>query len=293
MIKKHHPKENIYHAIDLSESILNHSADKTIVYKSVGETPNYIGYYFPEKYDNRKKYPVFIMVHGGGWCFHKIFEDQPHWQGDYLGYLARYYAEKGFISVSIDYRLARNMGQDKGYGILECYEDCCDGVDYIIKTANDYGIDTEKMYLLGESAGGHLAGALATFRYKKSYSFKQVFLVNPITYMDDDKWKKYIPLHNENLYLQNLSFEQRIEFLSPLYQVDKRIGKVVLIHGESDKSVNLEHSVKFYNRMNDISENCELHVLKETNHAFLLAEYSRETEACMTGIQIINKSLGI
>ncbi len=54
------------------------------------------------------------MEDGGGWTSRTVFEDQRAWAGDHLGYLARYYADKGYISVSIDYRLMRENGEADG-----------------------------------------------------------------------------------------------------------------------------------------------------------------------------------
>ena len=279
--------------INVTQAIKQHSADKTIVYKTVFDEPIYLGYYLPKDYEKNRSNPLIVFVHGGGWSSHKIFEDQDHWQGDYLGYLARYYADKGYVCVSIDYRLVRDGGQAVNYGIIECYEDCCDALDYVITHASEYRIDVQKMYLLGESAGGHLAGALATFHYNRCYSFNKVFLVNPITHFEDG-WKAMVPMDSSHQKVTELSVEERARFLSPLYQVKKDIGEIVLIHGEDDTTVNPEHSFKFYNRMMEIGSRCELHLIEKTRHAFLLAEYYKEgMEACKIAISIINQSLGL
>lgn len=276
-------------ALDLSNAISGHSGDECIIYKTVNGEPCYLAYYFPPEYDRSQKYPVFFFVHGGGWVSHKIFEDQEHWQGDYLGFLARYYANKGFVSVGIDYRLARDAGQTEHYGMLQCYEDCCDALDYVLAHADEYGIDTWKMYLLGESAGGHLAGALATFHYDRCYAFRKVFLVNPITHFED-RWEKMIPMNSSHSKLANLTVEERATFLSPLYQVQKGNCQVVLIHGNDDTTVDPEHSLRFYDRMLELGCQCELHLIEQTKHAFLLAEYYKDgPDACKTAIGIIDE----
>lgn len=278
--------------LDLSHAISCHSADVTVAYKEVAGNPVYLGYYLPADFDQKNKYPLFVFVHGGGWSSHMIFRDQSQWQGDYLGYLARYYAEKGFVCVSMDYRLARDGGQAAGYEIIDCYEDCCSAMDYILEHAAQYGIDTEEMYLLGESAGGHLAGALATFHYDRSYSFKKTFLINPITHLED-KWKVSVPVNSSHPRLAPLSLEERAVFLSPLYQISENTCDTVLIHGQSDEVVDPDHSKKFYKRMTELSGTCELHLIEDTGHAFLLAEYTKQMNACKIGIEIIDKVLGV
>ena len=278
--------------IDLTDAIAGHSADQCIIYKEVDEEPIYLGYYFPKDYERTKKYPTFVFIHGGGWSGHKIFEEQPHWQGDYLGYLARYYAEKGFVCVSVDYRLTIADRQKEHYQIIDCYEDCCDAMDYVLSHADEYGIDVNDMYLLGESAGGHLAGAVATFHYDRRYAFRKVFLINAITDVLHTTWNVAVPQNSRHKALKQLTLEERGAFLSPLYQVDDKIGDVVLIHGESDCCVLPEHSRKFYERMLTLGKNCDLHWIEGTNHAFLLAEYTTEIQACKIGIEIINEYVG-
>ena len=277
--------------IDLSNDVSRHSGDEGVIYKTVDGEPCYLAFYFPPGYDKTKRYPVFFFVHGGGWVSHKVFAEQKHWNGDYIGFLARYYADKGFVCVSIDYRLIRDAGQAENYGIIECYEDCCDALDYVIAHADEYGIDTKKMYLLGESAGGHLAGALATFHYERCYAFNKVFLVNPITYFEDG-WRESIPTNSKHSRLAELTLEERAKFLFPLYQVWQGICEVVLIHGADDTTVSPEHSLKFYDRMMELGCKCELHLIEKTKHAFLLTEYYKEgLDACKLAIAIFDGSV--
>ncbi len=279
--------------INIENAIEKHSADKVIAYKNVDGNPICLGYYFPQKYYLDRKYPLFVFVHGGAWESHKIFDDQSCWQGDYLGYLARYYADKGFVCVSVDYRLAQEAGQIENYEIIDCYEDCCDAMDYVIEHADTYSIDRRRIYLLGESAGGHLAGGLAMFHYDRKYEFKKVFLVNPITHLHDE-WKSRVSLRSKHPKLCALSVEERADFLSLLNQVQNDMGEVILIHGEDDTTVNPMHSWKLYERMKEIGCRCELHLIEKTKHAFMLAEYYKNgMESCKIGIQIINDALNI
>ncbi len=269
---------------DLQWAIAAHSADKTVCYKKVEGMPVYLGYFFPEEYDAHKKYPAFLMIHGGGWSANKVFEDQSGWQGDYLGYLARYYSHKGYIGISIDYRLIRDGGQMPGYGIDDSVQDCMDAVSYIQEHAARYGIDVQRMYLLGESAGGHLAGAVATFEGEHKYSFRKAFLVNPITDVTDPVWQAFVSKAEGSL-------QKHSEALSPLYHVRPGIGDVVLFHGTEDITVDPGHSQKFYQRMKACGNSCELHMLQGAEHAFLLPEYYADRAACKETIRIIDNVL--
>lgn len=279
--------------LDLSAAIAGHSSDQCVAYKYIDGRPYYLGFYFPQDYDNTNIYPAFVFIHGGSWSERKIFDDQPHWQGDYLGFLARYYADMGFICVSIDYRLIKENGQAENFGLIDSYEDCCDALDYIHSHAQEYGIDESNMYLLGESAGGHLAGAVATFHYDRQYAFKTVFLVNPITDLRDPKWGQYIPKISDHPSLIGLTLQERMDFLSPVCQADENTSPIVLLHGRSDDCVDPMHARSLHQKMSSLSKECSLHLLENTNHAFLLAEYTCEQQACRMGIRIIDRQLNL
>lgn len=79
--------------IDISDAITRHTADIIVTYKGVESQPVYLGYFLLKEYNSEKEYPTFVFVHDGGWTSHMFFEDRETWEGDYLGYLARYYAD--------------------------------------------------------------------------------------------------------------------------------------------------------------------------------------------------------
>ena len=278
--------------MDLSEYIAEHAGDKTIVYKTVDGTPIHLSFYYPKDYNCNNKCPAFFFIHGGGWISHKVFDKEPDWQGDYLGYLARYYAKKGFVSVSIDYRLSTPDGQAEHYQIIDCYDDCAEAVDYILNRATQCGIDTENVFVLGESAGGHLAGLIATKYQRVGFRWKGSFLVNLITDLEGDiKWKERVPKKSSHPQLTKVPESEYAKFLSPIYNIRENTCPVVLIHGERDSVVELVHSERFYQRMKELAKECEFHIIKDTSHAFLLAEYTDNLVACKIGIQIIDNFL--
>ena len=289
MIYRHTLEEQ---RMDLLEYVSEHAGDKTIAYKKIDGAPIYLSYYYPKDYNCSNKYPTILFIHGGGWTSHKIFDGESCWQGDYLGYLARYYAEKGFVSISIDYRLSCSDGQAEHYQIIDCYDDCSEAVDYILDRAAECGIDTENVFVLGESAGGHLAGLITTKYKRPGFRWKGSFLVNPITDLEGDlKWKGRVPKKSTHPQLAKLPESEYAKLLSPLYNIRENTCPVVLIHGERDSAVEPIHSKRFYQRMEELARECEFHIIEDTNHAFLLAEYTDNLVACKIGIQIIDKCL--
>lgn len=278
--------------LDFSDCVARHSGDLTVSYRTVAGEPIYMSFYYPAD-TARQKFPAIVLVHGGCWRSHKIFPDQDgHWQGDHLGYLARYYADRGFVCVSIDYRLSAEDFQREHYQLIDCYDDCVYAMDYILENAASHHMDTDSIYILGESAGGHLAGMLATAYTHEKFRFRQAFLVNPILDFEHcDKFIRMIPRQTQHSDLAQLSFIERARYLSPICQIREDICPVVLMHGAQDTTVDILHSTNFHKAMERKGHICDFHIIENTNHAFLLAEYTDNPTAAQTGVEILNTYL--
>ena len=245
---------------DLSQSIQGHTADAVLTYKTVSGQPLLLACFYPPDYQPERSYPAIAMIHGGGWSGRKIFDDQSGWSGDHLGFLARLLAMRGLLALSIDYRLLPDAS------LADMIEDCRDAVSYIKQR-----FAPETLDLLGESAGGYLAAAVDAFSEKPQ--FRRVILANPITDLTLDRWGKFAPDGASKA------------ALSPALHVGVHCCPTLLIHGEADTTVSPEHSLRYHEAMQKTDFPCDLLLLKNTTHAFLLAEYYKDTAACETAIQ--------
>lgn len=257
---------------ELASCIARHSADKTVCYKTVAGERLGLALFLPK---GEPPFRTLLLIHGGGWHSRKIFEDQPCWQGDYLGFLARYFADRGYLCACIDYRLLRGHGQEPGFGLVELTQDCVDAAAYLLSHAEEFGADPKELSLLGESAGGYLAAAASA-----QIPLRRLILVNPITDFGLDDWSSFAP--------PTWTPEQRIA----AHLVGGNTPATLLLHGTDDTVVSPEHSYVFYRQMQRVGRPCALHLLEHARHAFLLAEYyPGGTACCEKAIQIIQKYL--
>ncbi len=99
-----------------------------------------------------KAAPALVAVHGGGWVQGARTAFQ-HW-GPYL-------AARGYGVFSIGYRVAA-----KGKMFPQAVQDVLAGVQFVRGKAGEFGIDPQRIGIMGASAGGHLA-SLAALSGKK------------------------------------------------------------------------------------------------------------------------------
>jgi acetyl esterase/lipase len=91
---------------------------------------------------NQASSPVVVAVHGGGWKS-GTSERYRHW-GHWL-------ANRGFALFAIEYRLASEAR------FPACLFDVTAAVQFVHASAERYGLDPERIGLIGDSAGAHLA----------------------------------------------------------------------------------------------------------------------------------------
>lgn len=279
----------------LGSSIVRHSGDRLLKYKEVNGQELLISLYEPLEYDPGQKYPLLVFLHGGGWHSRKIFHDQSGWAGDYLGFLARHFANQGCLCASIDYRLLRKNGQETGYELIDLYEDCVDAVSYLKTHASEIGIDEKRTAVLGESAGGHLAAALVTLPMGNPSFFHTAILVNAITDLSDPRWSRFIAENSSHPLLKGKSMPEKIQLLSPAMQIGAHTCPTLLLHGTEDSVVFPFHACKFYDLLRACGAEARLDWITKTNHAFLLAEFMMEShtslQSALTGVRAIEEWL--
>jgi acetyl esterase/lipase len=101
--------------------------------------------YLPQQLDRA---PLVVAVHGGGWQIgtRKFYT---HW-GDYL-------ARNGFGVFAVDYRLMKPSVKTYPGAVYDVKA----AVQFVRAKARDLAVDPDRIGLMGDSAGAHLAALLA------------------------------------------------------------------------------------------------------------------------------------
>jgi len=119
------------------------SKSKNIVYNP--EHQLQLNVFSPKKISNPKE--VFVFIHGGNWQRGKK---------SIYNFLGKRMAKKNIVTVIIDYRKYPLAAYK------EMTSDAASSIKWVKQNISTYGGDTNKIYISGHSAGGHLAALVAT-----------------------------------------------------------------------------------------------------------------------------------
>jgi alpha-L-fucosidase 2 len=98
--------------------------------------------------EGKGPFPVILSVHGGRW----VAESKT----THSTIKVRQWAGFGFFAMSIDYRLLGCTPPPA------CYQDVLCAIRWLHAHAARYPIDPNRIFLIGQSAGGHLVSLAAT-----------------------------------------------------------------------------------------------------------------------------------
>jgi acetyl esterase/lipase len=104
---------------------------------------NMLNVYMPKKGSNS---PMVIWVHGGSWAFG---------DKDNMLYKAEYFTARGYVFVSVNYRLSPDVKHPVNA------QDVADALVWLHENATHYSADSEKIFMIGHSAGAHLAALVS------------------------------------------------------------------------------------------------------------------------------------
>ena len=151
------------------------------------------------------RYPILLFFHGGGWVTESV--------ENYDRVCAQMSQSTEHIVVSVEYRLAPEFKFP--VGLMDCYAVARE----IFLNRFILNVDSEKITIIGDSAGGNLAAAVCLMaRDRKEFSPRRQILIYPAVGNDYTESSPYASVHeNGKDYLLTAG---RIEDYMTLYQSD-------------------------------------------------------------------------
>ncbi len=291
----------------LLDALLGREPACSLVYKRAGGQELRLYYEKPAHWSPNGNYTALVWIHGGGWKSDSASRFFPH---------CLYYAQKGLVTFSVDYRLAGSEDGGRLTSVEECLEDVKDAMGYIRSHAREFAIHPDRILAGGDSAGGHLAACLGLSEaggdanVAVPYTANGLIICNGVTDLTG-KWKKQVlafdypgtlpasiyPQEGEPVYELNehepqaRSFfmaDARARALSPVYQVERGHPPVFILHGLLDTVVEPEDGIHYYRALKTQGADVELCLIPDVSHAFILFNYKVDNRRILSFLRVID-----
>lgn len=222
------------------------------------ETPK-ITVYVPDK---KESDDAVVILPGGGYGMRA-----PH-EGE--GY-ALFLAEHGITAFVCDYRVSPHRFP---LPLLDSRR----AVRFVRANAEKYGIDKNMVYIMGSSAGGHLAALTST--YRGSLEFENLDDIDKESSLPNGQILCYpvIKLLGKGIaHLgsgYNLLGEKQAEMgeeLSPDLIADESTPRAFIWHTFDDNAVNVINSLDYAKRLRMMGVDTEMHIFPNGSHGLGLA----------------------
>lgn len=229
---------------------------------------SYLRVYVPQN----SNHVAILTISGGGYAREELAKESTP--------TSKYLQQHGFTVFELIYRLPNQDANDT----LAPFQDGQRAIRIIRTQAERFNIDLEKIGVLGFSAGGHLAGMLAT---QWSHQFSTLHdsidqvsaqpnfaaLLYPVISMQAplDHTHAYKSLMGKN----HDSTEQA--FFSVNLQVSQHTPPIFLVHALDDHIAPVQHSLDMQMALDKNKIPYELHLFKNGGHGWGLGKANTET----------------
>jgi acetyl esterase/lipase len=249
-----------------------------VLYKVTKEENLYLDIYYPKTRKEGQKLPVVIYTHGGGWAAgSRHGAANASFKTVHTALL-----EKGFCVVSVSYRLWENGGETT---MRDCVIDSKDAMRYLSKHNEALGIDTNRFFSFGDSAGGQISqmillsapetlkgdADLASYKYKMvagvswygPCDFEKTSLFNH----DDspnfkDRFGQRITKPNTKPKDKLLLYKE----MSPINYLRKDSPPLLMIQGDKDTTIPVKHAYYMAEKAKEKGTLVKIMIVKNAGH---------------------------
>ena len=242
----------------------NFKSKLATVTKSTYTTFNHTQLPYFEFTPNTKKasYPAMIYYHGGGF----MFPIQKAMMNN-----SCLYAQNTGVKVFLpEYRLSLDSPCNT------TLEDCYSMLKYVFEHAKELNVDTERVFLYGDSAGGCLAAGVALLnRDRDHYPLRAQMLLYPVCDNESEKYesmKKYkeaVWSKNSNEQMWRLYLERGVENEAYVIPMKNDLHHLPPAYIEPQQFDTLrDEAIAYANKLKNAGVEVELNVISGSYHGF-------------------------
>lgn len=195
--------------------------------------------------------------------------------------VAKWYNSIGISAFVLIYRLPHQA--DLVQRQLAPVQDAQRAMRIIRNNASAWNIKTDKVGVMGVSAGGHVASTLATYTMDASslgdaldtvkYRPDFMVLLSPVITMG-----KYTHPGSRKYFIGPDSTKEVIEKFSNELQVSSFTPPTFIVHALNDSTVNVRNSLLFYNALLDRKVNASIHIFPQGGHGIRMDDNPGSTD---------------
>jgi len=249
----------------------NIAVKKQVVYGEVKGSGLLADLAYPE---GQTRIPAIMYIHGGRWSSSS--------RGNANSQALAKWAEQGFFTMSIDYRLVTATPAPAAY------EDALCAIRWLHAHAEEYGVDPDRIYLIGESSGGHFVSLVATLGdgpyartggWEKARSDVRAVISVAGTYdLNTLSWGNlWTPMTGDAVEARRVA--------SPLFHLTPATKPILVIHSDDDRSVPIQQAIDFVKALDGTTVQHRFVHYTDRGHMGLTEEVLREARAFIDEVE--------
>ncbi len=197
---------------------------------------------------------AMIVLPGGGYEVESIVAEGQ--------LIAEYLSSQGIVGAVLKYRLPLKEASDQPH--LLPITDARRAIAIMKTKANDFGINSAKVGIMGFSAGGHLATAASVLTSDKPNENPDFSaLIYPVTTLgpENQKWLE------DSLFHRKMTDKEKRQY-ELVSRVTQRTPPAFLLHTYDDRVVPIEESLVYAQALTAVGQAVELHFFAKGRHGF-------------------------
>lgn len=255
-----------------------------VVYKTVGSKDLRFDLYYPasdrvaNEVSDEMQWPVVVYTHGGGWA---AGSKQGVAKASFAAVFGRL-LDRGFAVASVNYRLCRK-GTD--VTMRDCVIDCKDAVRYLAKNSQTLGLDHECVFVMGDSAGGHIAQMLLltspeTLRGAEDLASASYNIVAGVSWYGPCDFEKTELFNHDDrpdfrdrfgprILGQNTAAAEKLmryREMSPVNYLRANSPPLLMIQGDKDTTIPVKHAHSMQQRAAALDAPVEVLIVRNAGH---------------------------